>query len=165
MKPSNNNQKTKRWYKKWWGVVLIVLFGLPLTFMALALVAGMVGGIAHTDKTNESTNQTVSVNQPQKKRDPDTLNIQVSHNNVNITFVSNESKDLGNCKFKLNDKYAYSTPNRYFLNAGQTVEVGFGNFTLDDGTRFNAFATKPKYLSVTCDRKDGDNGTADIFWD
>lgn len=165
MQQLNIKESKKPWYKKWWGVTLLVIFGLPAAIVMLALVAGMIGGV--TDSVNEkrSTSQTTTTPEPQKKRDPETLNIQVSHDNVNITFASSEAKDLGNCRFKLNDKYVYSTPNRYFLNAGDTTKVGFSNFTLDDGTRFNAFATKPKYLTVTCDRKDGDGGTADIFWD
>lgn len=165
MQQLNIKESKKPWYKKWWGIVLMIVFGPPIAFMLLALIAGMIGGAAGTSKHKDNPQQSATISQPEKKRDPDTLNIQVSHDNVNVTFVSKESKDLGNCKFKLNDKYTYSTPNRYFLNAGETTQVGFGNFTLGDGTRFNAFATKPKYLSVTCDRKDGDNGVADVFWD
>ena len=44
-------------------------------------------------------------------------------------------------------------------------EVGFGNFTMNDGTRFNYYQTKPQHLRIQCDREDGDLGIADIFWD
>ncbi len=80
-------------------------------------------------------------------------------------ILSKESKDLGNCRLKLNDSYGYDAKNRYLVNAGQEVKIGLSNFTKSDGTRFNVYETKPKYLRIDCDRKEGTAGSADIFWD
>jgi hypothetical protein len=166
--------KKKRWYKKWWGIIIIIILGPPTLFMVLGMMYGLISAVVNVsnEKKNPTTTQSTqnkTESQPaatsQKNRDPDELNIAVSHDGVNLVFVSSEAKDLGNCKFTLNNEYKYAIPSQYFLNAGETKKLGFNNFTLSDGTRFNAYFTKPKYLNVWCDRKDGDNGVADIFWD
>lgn len=62
------------------------------------------------------------------------------------------------CYFTLNDKYHYpsrtsdwvSGPKIEIIKSGEKVSVGFLNFTLNDGTRFNAFQKKPQSFSVSC---------------
>jgi len=160
MNQNNNSQKSKHWYTKWWVISLFVLFGLPTILgIATAIITG-----TPTSKNKESVGSAEQKQVSTQPRDPVELNVNVQHDNLNVIIQNNESKDLGNCKLKLNDKYVYDATNRYLVNAGQEVKIGLSNFTENDGTRFNIYSTKPKYLRIDCDRKDGNSGSADIFW-
>jgi hypothetical protein len=137
-----------------------------LKLIIILIVGFFVLVAAGASENTSDTPQTAQTppNQPTEHRDPVELNVSVSHDDVNIVILNKETKDLGNCRLKLNDDYAYDGSKRYLVNAGQEVKIGFTNFTKKDGTRFNVYATKPKYLRIDCDRKDGDAGSADIFW-
>lgn len=155
--PNKKLQKqTKPWYKKWWGITAIVVFGL--------IAIGAAASDNQSTKTNKDGTD-IAATEPTRQRDPAELKVDVSHDNLNVIITNNESKDLGNCNLKLNNDYTYSAANRYLVNAGQEVKIGLSNFTKGDGTRFNVYQTKPQYLRIDCNRKDGDSGSADIFWE
>lgn len=175
MQPINeSNKQTKRWYKKWWGILVLVLFVGPFTLLMFLGILATIFTSSSSKENNQSKTsedkpqhaQQAQVQEPQKQpKDPDVLNVSVSHNVEAIEFINNESKDFSSCKFTLNQDYAYNSGTAYRVTAGQHAALYFANFTKDDGTRFNVYQTKPKYLSVWCNRKDGDSGKADIFWD
>ena len=138
--PNKKAQKqTKPWYKKWWGITLIVVFGV--------IVIGVAASDSQNAKTDKSSTNS-AITEPDRQRDPAELKVDVSHDNLNVVITNNESKDLGNCKLKLNNDYLYSATNRYLVNAGQEVKIGLSNFTKSDGTRFNVYQTKPQYLRI-----------------
>lgn len=157
MTQNNNLHKPKAWHTKWWAIALFVLLGAPVI---IGIIAVSISGTPNSQSDASSpSNQTNT-----KPRDSAELKVQVQHDDLNVIIQNNEAKDLGNCKLKLNDKYVYDASNRYLVNSGQEVRIGFSKFTEADGTRFNIYTTKPKYLRIDCDRKDGDAGSADIFW-
>ncbi len=191
-----NKESKKPWYKKWWGLTLLVLSVLTLTFpvplviimwqknklnlvgrLIITAIVGIVyiGAIAtYNDPPPKRDNKTAepktsqqpaeSVKQPTPK-DPDTLNASASYNADGILFTNNEVKDFSSCTFTLNQDYKYMYGTAYSVRSTKNAALSFVDFTKDDGSRFNVYQVKPKYLSVWCHRKDGDSGKADIFWD
>jgi len=143
-----------RWTKKTKIIVAVVV--------GLMIITAIV---TPTEKEQKNGQTQIQATQPGKLRDPAELSVHVSHDDLNVIVQNNESKDLGNCKLKLNVDYIYDAKNRYLVNAGQEVKIGIANFTKKDGTRFNIYESKAQSLRIDCDRKDGDSGSADIFWD
>jgi hypothetical protein len=158
------HKQSKPWYKKWWVITLLVIFVAP---PVLGIMFALPGAIkqANDESEHSSNQQPAESPKEQKPKDPDTLNASASYNTEAIEFINNESKDFSSCTFTLNQDYSYSSGKAYMVTSGQHAALYFANFTKDDGTRFNVYQTKPKYLSVWCHRKDGDSGKADIFWD
>lgn len=158
MKENKINKKT--WYKTWWGVSLIIIFSL--------IVWGAVLSEEPTSSPENQTSKKSSGNKENRQtqpEDPAELNVAVSHDNLNVIITNKESKDLGDCKLKLNNDYLYDATNTYLVKAKQTTRIGLSEFTESDGTRFNVHLIKPQYLRIDCDRKQGSRGSADIFWD
>ena len=152
----------KQWYKKWWGILLIIFVGMQI----LAATIGSMNRINNRVDTQKDGQPVVQQPaEPEKPRDPDTLDVSVSHNGVNIIVTNNESKNLV-CDFILNQDYRYgSSTSGYSIMSGLETKIGIANFTKDDGTRFNIYTTKPQSMRMNCDRVNGDSGVADIFWD
>lgn len=162
-KAQNQSKTKKEWYKKWWGILLIIFIGMQI----LAATIGSMNRInnrSSTQNNKQPATQQPSA-EPEKPRDPYTLDVSVSHNGVNVIVTNNESKNLI-CEFTLNRDYKYgSSSSGYLMKTGIETKIGIANFTKDDGTRFNIFETKPQSLRMDCNRVNGDSGTADIFWD
>ena len=153
----------KQWYKKWWGILLIILIGIQILAAAISST-NKINNRSSTQNDKQPVTQQPAA-EPEKPRDSYTLDVSVSHNGTNIIVTNNESKDLI-CDFILNRDYKYgSSTSGYLMKVGIDTKIGVANFTTDDGTRFNIFGTKPQSLRMNCDRVDGDSGTADIFWD
>ena len=91
---------------------------------------------------------------PKKAEEPANydLNVGVQISGEGFTVTNQDSIAWRGCGFELNPglfrggwKY-----NPGELAPGQTVTAPFWEFTKGDGTRFNAYATKPKSLEITC---------------
>jgi hypothetical protein len=149
----------------------------PVARLIITVTVGIVyvGAIAtYNDppkKQDNKTTETKTSQQPvestkeQKPKDPDTLNAGASYNADGILFTNNETKDFSSCTFTLNQDYKYMSGAAYSVRSTKNAALSFVDFTKGDGTRFNVYQIKPKYLSAWCHRKDGDSGKADIFWD
>lgn len=145
----------KKFYQKWWFLILLIFFGIAA-----------IGSSTRSSLTNDnSSNQGIKQQESEKSRDPYTLDVSVSHDNTYIMITNNEPKNII-CEFKLNQDYKMgSSTAGYLIKTGQNQNIRIPDFTMDDGTRFNIFETKPQSLRMDCNRVNGDSGTADIFWD
>ncbi len=159
-----NKATGKKWYFKWWAILgmLILLSMVVSTFNDIDSKSKEAG------QNNTTTTKTTANSTPTPTKvssDPDTLNVSASYNADGITFINNEAKDFSGCKFTLNQDYKYMSGAAYSVISGQHAALNFADFTEKDGTRFNVFQIKPKYLYATCYRENGDYGSTDIFWD
>jgi len=80
------------------------------------------------------------------------LNTKVQLNNIAFKVFNNDTEDWTACVFEMNGGiirggYKYTT--RIFT-AGEDRTIPFREFTLGDGTRFDASETKPQKLSMSC---------------
>lgn len=57
MKAQQPKKQNKSWYKKWWGVALLVVFGGPL---ALGILAGLLSAIAQPTTDDKQNNTSVT---------------------------------------------------------------------------------------------------------
>jgi hypothetical protein len=162
-KTHNQSKVEKKWYQKWWGILIIIFIGMQILAAAISSYSRI-----NNRSSTQNNNQPMTTQQPaepEKPRDPDTLDVSVSSNGANIVITNNEAKNFV-CDFILNQDYTYgSSTSGYSIKSGVETKIGIGNFTKDDGTRFNIFYTKPQSLRMNCDRVNGDSGTADVFWD
>lgn len=166
MQQPNNKESNKPWYKKLWIMIPLGIFVAPVIIITvIATIYGAIVGVQQSAKNDQDKPQQTQAQESQRPKDPDMLNVSASHNAEAIEFINNESKDFSSCTFTLNQDYSYNSGKAYMVTSGQHAALYFANFTKDDGTRFNIYQTKPKYLSAWCHRKDGDSGKADIFWD
>lgn len=158
------HKQSKPWYKKWWVITLLVIFVAP---PVLGIMFALPGAIKQANDQSEHSSDQQPAESPkeQKPKDPDTLNASALYNADGILFTNNETKDFSSCTFTLNQDYKYMSGTAYSVRSTKNAALSFVDFTKDDGTRFNVYQIKPKYLSVWCHRKDGDSGKADIFWD
>ena len=161
-KAQDQSKTKKQWYKKWWGILLIIFIGMQI----LAATIGSMNRINNRVDTQKNGQPVVQQPaEPEKPRDSYDLDVSVSHNGVNVIVTNNESKNLI-CEFTLNRDYKYgSSTSGYLMKVGIETKIGIASFTTDDGTRFNIYQTKPQSLRMDCNRVDGDSGTADIFWE
>lgn len=124
-----------------WGIVV---------FFGLGVFGTVISSLSPKDKLSTSPSTTES---SQKELTGD---IKFTGTQFSITNLDNT--DWKVCSFEVNGKYRYPTKTSDWesgqkidvIKAGETVTVGFANFTLKDGTRFNAFQTKPQSFSASC---------------
>ena len=134
-------------------------------FIAGAIILGITASDSPSSTKQQDTPSQTQTQQADKPKDSDTLNASASYGAEGITFINNETKDFSSCTFTLNQDYKYMSGAAYSVRSTKNAALSFVDFTKDDGSRFNVYQIKPKYLSVWCHRKDGDSGKADIFWD
>ncbi len=151
-KYTNWSKKTK-WIVT--GIVIFIFFSI---------------GSSSSSKPNTTTEAQRASNKPERieptktpvKKEPTKvqpkdheLDAIVKFNEQAFLITNNEADDWNNCKFELNSGilrggYTYKQAT---LTAKDAVIIPFSEFTKRDGTRFNAYSTKPQNVSISCDVK------------
>lgn len=88
------------------------------------------------------------------------LDASVKFNELSFLITNNEDKNWTNCKLEMNSGiikggYTYKAE---AIPSKDPLIIPFSEFTKGDGTRFNSYDTKPKNVSISCDRVDGEHG-------
>lgn len=80
------------------------------------------------------------------------LKVSITFTSTYLSITNDEEVELTECVAWL-PKYsttAYGNEEWITLTPHQTKSIAWGNLTLDDGTRFNYFETKPHSVEITC---------------
>lgn len=141
---SHGGKKKTSGFTKFITVLLIIFVGIPLGFGVLISI--------FTGETNTSSTSQV-------EEDKSDLVGNVNFDGTLFHIRNDEAKDWKNCWISLNSDYTYpnGAPTTKFdgVNAGETLDLTPGDFTLNDGTRFNAYTTMPKKVSISCGSRFG----------
>ncbi|OGC96893.1 hypothetical protein A2634_02750 [Candidatus Amesbacteria bacterium RIFCSPHIGHO2_01_FULL_48_32] len=97
---------------------------------------------------------------PQNTASQEELIGAVRFDQMQFHVINQEQKDWKNCRFTVNGKYRFPPEQGLLgsetkvvrtIEANSTYDIGAGEFTLKDGSRFNAITIKPQNLSMACD--------------
>jgi hypothetical protein len=124
-------------------------FGVLLIFFIIIMAVFLFG--ANGSNKNSSSNSST-------KPSTEKLNASVIFTGTQFEITNQNSTDWEGCRFTVNGKYNYPSKTSDWvpsnrlgpIKAGETVKMGAATFTLNDGTRFNPFSTKPQNLSADC---------------
>lgn len=86
------------------------------------------------------------------------LDGRVNFSNGVFSITNNEDESWENCWARVNSDYKFPSDfasKRFTVRAHETYEVASILFVLDDGTKFNPYATQPKDISLSCDDRHG----------
>lgn len=122
-----------------------------IIFVSLIALGGIISSSSSGNKTSTSPLSDTDSSQRELVGDIEFTGTQFIISNL-------EKTDWKLCSFEVNEKYRYPTKTSDWaegqkideIKAGETITVGFSNFTLKDGTRFNAFQTKPQSFYASC---------------
>ena len=122
-------------------VVFIIIF---------SIFGSMMSAITGSSKTTNTSTKTVSDRELQGR---------VKYTNRQLVITNLESADWTLCKIKLNGKYNYPNKTSDWVSnhvldkipANDTSAIDIAEFTLNDGTRFSSYTTKPQDVSVSCE--------------
>lgn len=112
-------------------------------------------GVIGSRFSNNGTSTSPSTNDSSKRE----LVGDIKFSGTQFTITNLEKTDWNICYFMVNGKYYYPSKTSDWLpgqkldvvKAGETITVGFANFTLKDGTRFNAYQTEPQNFTIACE--------------
>lgn len=126
-----------------------------LTAIVVIIVSVAIFGVIVSSQT-PPTPDTSS----QKPGSQEELVGMVRFSEMQFHIVNQEQRDWNNCRFTVNGKYRFPPEQGLMgsetkvvakIEKDTTYDIGAGEFTLKDGTRFSPFTTKPQNFSVACD--------------
>lgn len=132
----------------------LIFGGLLIVSMVVVIATTPAGKEGYKSGSQTGTPQTTSPAPSQSPSGQKDLDVSVKFNDKAFLITNNESKDLANCRMKLNSGtfggggFAYTQD---IIQTKDAVIVPYGAFTKDDGTRFDFITTQPKNLFISCD--------------
>lgn len=115
-----------------------------------------------TDDSTASKSKTDSTptNKPTEEPSQHELDATIKFSEDAFLITNNEDKDWKGCRLEMNSgilrggyKYRESQ-----IIANDSIIIPFREFTKDDGTRFDAYTTAAKNLTISCDNVGGKRG-------
>ncbi|MHC2995698.1 MAG: hypothetical protein IBV53_09385 [Candidatus Atribacteria bacterium] len=83
------------------------------------------------------------------------LKARIGFSETQVRVINNDSFDFTNVKFTINYKWNLKIP---IIKAGHTYIVRLGQFTMDDGEKFNPWTHKAEHFNICCDLPGGNKG-------
>jgi hypothetical protein len=116
--------------------------------------------------SDTSGRKCISVVDDQKQSSTVRLNAKVTYPGARFIIANNDSFDWVNVKLEFvtdstEDRFSLRIPN---ISAGETYTAAAAEFSKKDGTRFNAYETKPRKFWILCDTPTKQSGSYQAGW-
>ena len=104
MSKKKSGKQSKPWYKKWWGILLLIVFGFPIAITTLVTIIALIIGITNVASNPSSLDTAIeqqeSSNQPAVnyiEPDRDILSAEIVGTKYIVVtgYITNQTKKVG----------------------------------------------------------------------